>query len=535
MRHLFFWGVAVALSIIGLGYLLLPQLYFPIHTTFSAILCVFIIMGLLDAFQSKHTIRRNFPILGNMRYLLEKIRPEINQYFIESNTNGAPFNRLQRSLVYQRAKDEVSTLPFGTQMDVYETGYEWVSHSLLPVHIDPASLRVTVGGKDCKKPYNASIFNISAMSYGSLSKNAVLALNGGAKDGGFAHNTGEGGLSPYHLKPGGDIIWQIGTGYFGCRTAEGQFSAEMFSQNAQKDNVKMIEIKLSQGAKPGHGGILPAAKVTPEISLIRNVPMGKDVLSPPQHSAFKTPIEMMHFIQKLRELSGGKPIGFKLCLGKQYEFMAICKAMIKTNIFPDFITVDGAEGGTGAAPQEFSNNIGVPGVEGLVFVHNCLKGFGIRDQIKIIYSGKVTSGFDLVNKIAVGADMLNSARAMMIAIGCIQALRCNTNDCPTGVATQEKHLVAGLHIGDKRQRVTSFHKKTIESAAEIMGAMGIDNLEKLKPRHVYRRISPSQVLSYEKIYEYLKMGELLKEFAPDSYQAAFVNSSAESFEPVFKY
>ncbi len=534
MRKLFFMGVAVAVAIIGLGYLVLPPLYYPFHSTLSAILGILIAIGFYDAFQTKHTIRRNFPILGNMRYILEEVRPEINQYFIESNTNGAPFNRLQRSLIYQRAKSETSTLPFGTQLDVYQIGYEWVGHSLLPVHVDPASLRVRVGSKACSQPYSASIFNISAMSYGSLSKNAVLALNGGAKDGNFAHNTGEGGLSPYHLEPGGDIIWQIGTGYFGCRNADGTFSAEMFAEKAKHKNVKMIEIKLSQGAKPGHGGILPAKKVTPEISQIRNVPMGQDVISPPRHSAFSTPLELIQFIQQLRTLSGGKPVGFKLCLGKLYEFMAICKAMVQTGIVPDFITVDGAEGGTGAAPLEFSNNLGVPGVEGLVLIHNCLKGFGLRDQIKIIYSGKVTTGFDVINKIAVGADMLNSARGMMISIGCIQALRCNTNDCPTGVATQEPHLVAGLHIGDKRKRVTSFHQKTVESAAELMGAMGFDRLELLKPRHIYRRISPSHVMNYEEIYEYIKMGDFFKEELPESYKRAFLNASAESFEPAIK-
>ncbi|PIQ23866.1 FMN-binding glutamate synthase family protein [bacterium (Candidatus Blackallbacteria) CG17_big_fil_post_rev_8_21_14_2_50_48_46] len=531
MRKLFFIGVGVSLVIIGLGYLILPPLYYPFHSTLSLILGGLIVIGLVDALQTKQTIRRNFPILGNMRYLLELIRPEINQYFIESNTNGAPFNRLQRSLIYQRAKNDVSTLPFGTQLDVYEMGYEWVSHSILPVHVDPVSLRVWVGGKDCKQPYDASILNISAMSYGSLSKNAILALNGGAKDGNFAHNTGEGGLSPYHLEPGGDLIWQIGTGYFGCRTPEGTFSAEMFAEKAVLPQVKMIEIKLSQGAKPGHGGILPAQKVTPEISEIRHVPMGQDVLSPPQHSAFSTPLEMVQFIQKLRDLSGGKPVGFKLCLGKNHEFVAICKAMQETGILPDFITVDGSEGGTGAAPLEFSNSIGVPGVEGLVFVHNCLMGFGLRDQIRVIYSGKITTGFDLISKIAIGADLLNSARAMMISIGCIQALRCNTNDCPTGVATQDPHLVAGLHVGDKRQRVKMFQAKTIESAAEILGAMGLSDLKKLRPRHVHRRVSPAMVLHYDQIYAYLKPGAFFNNEIPDEYRKALASASATSFLP----
>lgn len=532
MRRYFFYGAGIILLIIAAGYLILPPIYYPLHSCISAVFAVLILIGLVDAFQTRHTIRRNFPIIGNMRYLLEEIRPEINQYFIESNTNGAPFNRLQRSLIYQRAKNVVSTLPFGTQLDVYDTGYEWVGHSMVPVHVDPASLRVRVGGPDCTQPYQASILNISAMSYGSLSKNAILALNGGAKDGNFAHNTGEGGISPYHLEPGGDLIWQIGTGYFGCRTADGHFDAEMFAEKARLPQVKMIEIKLSQGAKPGHGGILPARKVTPEISQIRNVPMGQDVLSPPSHSAFSTPREMMQFIQRLRELSQGKPIGIKLCLGKHHEFMALCKAMVETGITPDFITVDGAEGGTGAAPLEFSNHVGVPGVEGLVFVHNCLVGFNLRERIRIIYSGKISTGFDLISKIAIGADMLNSARAMMISLGCIQALRCNTNDCPTGVATQDPHLVAGLHVGDKRQRVRMFHAKTLESAAEILGAMGIRRLQDLRPRHVHRRVSPAQVLHYDEIFNYLKVGDLLRPEIPESYRKAFECASADSFEAV---
>lgn len=530
MRRYFFYGVGLALCLIGLGYLILPPIYYPLHSIVSLVLGILILIGLVDAFQTRHTIRRNFPIIGHMRYLLEEIRPEINQYFIESNTNGVPFNRLQRSLIYQRAKNMVSTLPFGTQLDVYDVGYEWVEHSMVPVHVDPASLRVWVGGPDCQQPYHASIFNISAMSYGSLSKNAILALNGSAKDGNFAHNTGEGGISPYHLEPGGDLIWQIGTGYFGCRTADGRFDPDLFAEKARLPQIKMIEIKLSQGAKPGHGGILPARKVTPEISQIRLVPLGQDVVSPPSHSAFKTPLEMMYFIQRLRELSQGKPIGFKLCLGKHHEFIALCKAMLATGITPDFITVDGAEGGTGAAPLEFSNHVGVPGVDALVFVHNCLVGFNLRERIRIIYAGKITTGFDVISKIAIGADMLNSARAMMIALGCIQALRCNTNDCPTGVATQDPHLVAGLHVGDKRQRVQRYHAKTLESAAEILGAMGIEKLQDLRPHHIYRRISPAQVLNYAEMYQYLEPGALLQSQIPESYRKAFALASADRFE-----
>jgi len=376
-----------------------------------------IIIGFYDYFQTRHAIRRNFPIIGHFRYLLETIRPEIQQYFIESDTSGRPFDRSQRSLIYQRAKNVRDTVPFGTLHDVYEVGYEWFNHSINSLHLHQGDLRVTVGGPECTQPYSASIFNISAMSFGSLSKNAVLALSGGAKINNFAHNTGEGGISPYHLEGGGDLIWQIGTGYFGCRTSDGHFNPDTFAERASHPHVKMIEIKLSQGAKPGHGGILPAAKVTPEIAAIRDVPMGEDILSPPYHSVFSTPIGLLEFVDKLRKLSGGKPIGFKLCIGKRREFLAICKAMIETGITPDFIAVDGGEGGTGAAPLEFTNRMGAPLIESLIFVHNSLVGYGLRDQIRIIASGKVTSGYSMVKRLALGADICYSARAMMMGRG----------------------------------------------------------------------------------------------------------------------
>ncbi|MBX2859809.1 MAG: FMN-binding glutamate synthase family protein, partial [Vampirovibrio sp.] len=379
------------------------------------------VIGYANALQTKHAIRRNFPILGEGRYLMEAVRPEINQYFVESDIEGRPFHRVQRSNVYQRAKKALNTHPFGTKHDVYQEGYEWINHSLIPVeppHEDP---RVTIGGDHCTQPYSASIFNISAMSYGSLSKNAVLALNEGAQIGRFAHNTGEGGLSPHHLKPGGDIIWQIGTGYFGCRTPEGNFCPENFKKRATLNNVKMIELKLSQGAKPGHGGILPAEKVTEEVAEIRGVKLGKDVMSPPAHQAFNTPRGLLEFLAKLRELSGGKPVGFKLCVGSKQEFLSICKAMVETGLLPDFITVDGSEGGTGAAPLEFSDSVGMPLNDGLVFVHNALVGCDLRNKIRVIASGKVTTAFDLISKLAMGADMCNSARGMMFALGCIQA------------------------------------------------------------------------------------------------------------------
>lgn len=524
MRREFVIGVVI----ITVGVAIAAPFY-P-HVLWSLILFGPIIaIGLVDFFQVKHSIRRNFPVLGNFRYVFEAIRPEINQYFVESNTDGVPFSREERSLVYQRAKGTLDTLPFGTQRNVYEVGYEWLCHSLHPIHIDPKSLRVTVGGPDCQQPYSASVLNISAMSYGALSANAVKALNGGAKDDGFYHNTGEGGLSPYHLENGGDVVWQFGTGYFGCRADDGTFSESKFAERARLPQVKMIEIKLSQGAKPGHGGILPAAKVTKEISEIRGVPMGKDVISPPAHTAFSTPIELMKFIKKLRELSGGKPIGFKLCIGKRREFLALCKAMHQTGISPDFITVDGAEGGTGAAPLEFSNHIGTPLTEGLIFVHNALVGFDLRQRIRVIASGKVTSGFEIVKRLAMGADMVNSARGFMLSLGCIQALRCNNNTCPTGVATQDPSLAAGLFVPDKRHRVATFHRETVKSAAEIMGAMSVAKTSDLRPWNLMRRVSATEVKHYGELYEYLRPGDLLGSHGTNSYTRACQAAVADSF------
>lgn len=488
-----------------------------------------IVIGCADMLQEKQTIRRNFPVIGHFRYLFEAIRPEINQYFVESNSDGVPFSREMRSIVYQRSKKALDTLPFGTQLNVDQIGYEWITHSLSPFHVDPHSLRTEVGGPDCKQPYSASALNISAMSYGSLSKNAVLALNGAAKLGNFAHNTGEGGLSPYHLEPGGDLIWQVGTGYFSCRTADGKFSEEEFAKRAVLPQVKMIEVKLSQGAKPSHGGILPAAKVTEEIAQIRGVPMGQDVLSPPAHTAFSTPVGLLEFVAKLRTLSGGKPVGFKLCIGKKREFLAICKAMVKTGITPDFITVDGGEGGTGAAPLEFSNYVGFPMKDGLLFVHNALVGFGLRRNIRIIASGRTITGFDMLVKFALGADMVNSARAMMMALGCIQALRCNSNKCPTGVATQDPELVWGLDVADKRVRVASFHAQTIRSAAELLGAIGVKSHQDVRPWHITRRTSWGDYRTYQEIYKFLKPGDLLKEPLPDTFARSVQAAVPESF------
>jgi len=487
------------------------------------------IIGLKDALQKRQTIKRNFPILGRFRYLMEAIRPEINQYFVESNMDGRPFHRNDRSIVYQRAKNQLDSLPFGTQLDVNEVGYEWLNHSMVPKHLPPESLRVKIGNSQCKQPYSASILNISAMSYGSLSRNAIEALNGGAKLGNFAHNTGEGSISPHHLKHGGDLIWQIGTGYFGCRTPEGNFNPETFQERATLPEVKMIELKLSQGAKPGHGGILPGKKVTEEIASIRDVPVGETVNSPPAHTAFSTPIELLEFIAQLRELSGGKPVGFKLALGRRREFMSVCKAMIKTGIRPDFITVDGGEGGTGAAPLEFSDRMGGPGIESLIFVNNALRGFGLRHDVKVFSSGKVVTGFAIVKRICLGADVCMSARAMMMSIGCIQALRCNANDCPTGVATTDPSLVAGLDVKDKIPRVRNYHRETVDSAAHMIGAMGVSSPQHLMPWQIFRRTDTAEIKNYSQLFPLVDHGQFLKGEIPELFQFSYNASQAETF------
>ena len=518
-------------SLIGLGVFYVVMAFVWPKALWSLVITApLAAVGIRDYRQSKHTILRNFPLIGHFRYLFEEIRPEINQYFIESNTDGKPFNREQRSLAYQRAKRVRDTIPFGTQRDVYEVGYEWVNHSIMPHHLNESDMRITIGGPDCTQPYTASRYNISAMSYGALSKNAVEALNLGAQQGGFYHNSGEGSVSPYHLKWGGDVVYQIGTGYFGCRTNDGRFSDEMFTARAAHPSIKMIEVKLSQGAKPGHGGILPAAKLTQEIAEIRGVPMGQDVNSPPAHTAFSTPVELLQFLAKLRKLSGGKPVGFKLCIGKRREFIAICKAMLKTGITPDFITVDGGEGGTGAAPVEFSNYVGCPLREALVFVHNCLVGYGVRDKIRVIASGKIVSGFDIVARLATGADICNSARGMLLALGCIQALRCNSNTCPAGITTNDPELVSGLDVQDKARRVANFHAETLKAAREMIGAMGLTNPSQLSPWHIMRRTDVNEIKHYGEIYEYIKPGSLLDETKlPESFKRAVIAASADSF------
>lgn len=436
------------------------------------ILPLLLVIGFYNTIQKKHAILRNFPVLGYFRYLFEMIAPEIQQYFIERSTDGKPFSRNQRSLVYQRAKNIDANSPFGTQLNLNHNDYEGIKHSIFPTKVNEELPRVLVGGKDCKQPYLASLLNISAMSFGSLSENAVRALNIGAQKGNFYQNTGEGGLTDYHLEGGGDITWQIGTGYFGCRDTNGNFSPEKFKEKANLTNVKMIEIKLSQGAKPGHGGVLPAAKNTVQIAKIRGVEPHTLILSPPSHSAFSDAKGLVHFIAQLRELSNGKPIGFKLCIGNTTEFEAICHEMIAEDTYPDFITVDGAEGGTGAAPLEFADGVGMPFEPALIFVNKTLVSLNIRDKIRIIGSGKIISGYSILHAIALGADMCNSARGFMFSLGCIQALRCHNNECPTGVATQNKMLMKGLVVTDKSDRVYHFHKNTLHAANELLAAAG---------------------------------------------------------------
>jgi glutamate synthase domain-containing protein 2 len=514
--------------------MLLLSFKWPTIIWFSLLLIPISFIGLYDMYQTKHALWRNFPVVGRGRWIMEFMRPFLRQYFFESETDGVPINRMFRSVIYQRAKGAQDAVPYGTKLDTQAVGYEWIGHSLAAIHADKEtpSQRIQVGGPACLQPYSASVFNISAMSYGALSSNAIEALNKGAKEGGFFHNTGEGSVSPAHLKHGGDLVWQIGTGYFGCRTKQGDFDSESFATTASKDNIKMIEIKLSQGAKPGHGGILPAHKNTIEIANIRQVEPGTQVDSPPVHSAFSTPLEMMLFIKQLRDLSGGKPIGFKLCIGRKSEFIALCKAMIETNIQPDFITVDGGEGGTGAAPLEYSNSVGMPLREALVFVVDVLIGFGLKKEIKVIASGMTFTGFHLVKNLALGADMCNSARGMMVALGCVQSLVCHTNECPTGIATQDPVLASGLVVGDKATRIARFHKETVHATFDLVSSAGLSNPNQLNRSHIYRRVSQTDIKRYDEIYLNLTSGCLLQESCqPDIFGQEMKESSADSFIP----
>jgi glutamate synthase domain-containing protein 2 len=490
------------------------------------------LVGIGDLRQTEHSLQRNYPVLAHVRWLAELVRPELRQYLFEADEEAVPFSRSQRSLVYMRSKGEIGERPFGTLLDVYRNGYEFIGHSARPIPVaDPATFRITVGGPQCAKPYSASVLNISAMSFGSLSANAIRALNGGAAKGGFYHDTGEGSISPYHREGGGDIVWELGSGYFGCRGDDGRFSPEKFAAQAQDDQVKMIEIKLSQGAKPGHGGVLPGPKVTREISQTRGVPMGRDCISPSRHSAFSTPREMMGFIAQLRELSGGKPVGFKLCIGLPWEFMGIVKAMLETGVRPDFIVVDGAEGGTGAAPTEFSDHIGVPMREGLLFVHNTLVGAGVRDTLKIAAAGRLVSAFDIASVLAIGADWTNSARGFMFALGCVQSLACNTNHCPTGVATQDQGRQRALVVTDKTERVANFHRLTVSALAEMLAAAGLEHPDQLTPRHMIRRISSTEIRPFSALHTFLRPGSLLDGTCDDpQYRDNWARASAETFE-----
>ncbi|MGB6105881.1 MAG: FMN-binding glutamate synthase family protein [Pusillimonas sp.] len=529
-RYTAFYAVIAGTIVFTAFGLLINAWWLVAALIFAALTAV----GCWDLRQTRHAIRRNYPVIGNLRFFFEFIRPEMRQYFIEDDTTELPFSRVDRSLVYQRAKRQVDKRPFGTQGDVYRTDYEWINHSMEPSHPSADQFRITVGGPDCTQPYSLSALNISAMSFGALSANAVLALNKGAAMGGFAHDTGEGGISRYHLEHQGDLIWNIGSGYFGCNDGKGNFSEEAFAQRARQDSVKMIEIKLSQGAKPGHGGILPGAKVTPEIAEARGVAVGIDCNSPALHSAFSTPIELMHFVARLRELSGGKPVGFKLCIGHPWEWFAIAKAMIKTGITPDFIVVDGAEGGTGAAPIEFVDHVGTPLREGLRLVHNTLVGIGLREQIKLGASGKIISAFHMVRVMALGADWCNSARGFMFAVGCIQAQACHTGKCPTGVTTQDPKRQAALHVPDKAERAAGFHRNTLNALAELLGAAGLRHPGELRPHHIARRIPNGEVRVLSALFPDLEKGELLEgKFRNTIFRTAWPMAQAESFAPLY--
>jgi glutamate synthase domain-containing protein 2 len=490
------------------------------------------LLGIRDLVQKGHAVLRNYPISAHMRFLLEEIRPEMRQYFFESEKDGMPFSRDTRAVVYQRAKMVLDKRPFGTQEDVYRQGYEWMHHSVAPKTNANEKFRISIGGPDCARPYSASVFNISAMSFGALSPNAVRSLNAGAKKGGFAHDTGEGGFSPYHAEMGGDIIWEIGSGYFGCRHRDGTFNPDEFARVSANDQIKMVELKISQGAKPGHGGVLPAAKVSEEISKIRGVAMGEDCISPACHRAFSTPIQMMQFVGEMRKLSGGKPAGFKLCIGHPWEFLAICKAMLETKIYPDFIVIDGNEVGTGAAPLEFMDHLGMPMREGVNFAHNALVGIGARDRIRVGASGKIATAFDMARAMALGADWCNSARGFMFSLGCIQSLSCHTDRCPTGVATQDPSRNRALYVPHKIDRVYNYHHSTLHALAELLAAAGLEHPQDLRAIHFSQRTSTTEVCSFAQLYPALRSGELLDGTSDPRYAEAWRMARADSFQPV---
>ncbi len=521
------WGVLALVAA-----LIWPVWSGPFLTVFIA-MAMIVALGVRDLTQTKHAVLRNYPVAAHLRFILESIRPEMRQYFFEGDKDGMPFARDTRAIVYQRAKRDLDKRPFGTQNNVYQEQYEWLHHSMAPQPVlPPQAMRVIVGA-DTKQPYSASLLNISAMSYGALSANAIRALNKGAQAGGFFHDTGEGGVSPYHREFGGDLVWEVGSGYFGCRAPGGGFDASRFADAAADPQIKMVELKLSQGAKPGHGGVLPAAKVTAEISGIRGVPMGEDCISPASHSAFSTPEGLLEFVARMRDLSGGKPAGFKLCIGHPWEFLAICKAMVATGITPDFIVVDGKEGGTGAAPLEFMDHVGMPLRDGLTFVHNALVGVGLRDRIRIGASGKITSAFDMAKVLALGADWCNAARGFMFAVGCIQAQSCHTGACPTGVATQDPMRQRAVVVPDKAERVASFQRNTLHALAELVAAAGLSHPSELKPHHFLRRASSDKVISFAEQYELLRPGQLLSDAGSSPrFGTAWAQAQKGSFQAV---
>ncbi|MFG1345984.1 FMN-binding glutamate synthase family protein [Xanthobacter autotrophicus DSM 431] len=526
------YGVFIALVAAALACLLLSFTARSVWLVGFCLLFPLVLVGVFDITQSEHSLLRNYPVIGSVRWIFEAVRPYLRQYLIEDDLSERPFNREDRSIIYARAKNEEDRQPFGTQLDTYAAEYEWMTHSLAPAPVSKEPFRVEVGGPDCARPYSASVLNISAMSFGSLGRNAIEALNLGARNGHFYHDTGEGGFSPYHRIHGGDIVWELGSGYFGCRNRDGTFSPERFAERAADDQVKMVEIKLSQGAKPGHGGVLPAAKVTAEIAETRGIAMGEDCISPSRHSAFSTPAELMEFVAQLRELSGGKPVGFKLCVGHPSEVFALAKAMVKTGIRPDFIAVDGAEGGTGAAPHELADHLGMPLREGLILMRNALVGTGVRSEVRLAASGKVTSGFSMAANMAIGADWCNAARAFMFSLGCVMSMRCHTGSCPTGVTTNDAHLQRGLVVPEKAARVTSFHHRTVSALADLVAAAGLSHPRELLPHHVWHRVSPIEVKPLDRIYPFIGAGSLLEMPEETPYALDWAAADADSFAPV---
>ncbi|MDI7773970.1 FMN-binding glutamate synthase family protein [Asticcacaulis sp. EMRT-3] len=530
MSRFFVFRLVILLAAVAvlLGLWVHPDFYLAL-----IVLVPLIALGVYDLNQTHHAILRNYPLMGHFRYIFEYIRPEIRQYFFEDERDPLPFSRDQRAIVYQRAKNASDMRPFGTVLNPDAIGYGWLSHSIMPAEIKNADFRITIGGATCAKPYSASVLNISGMSFGAIGAHAVLALNQGAKQGNFAQDTGEGSISPYHLQGGGDIIWQVATGYFGCRTPDGKFDPALFTKMAQAEQVKMIEIKLSQGAKPGHGGVLPKAKITPEIAATRLIDTTHDCISPARHSAFSTPVEMMQFLQSLRELSGGKPVGFKLCVGHRFEVLAIIKAMLLTEILPDFIVVDGAEGGTGAAPMELSDHVGLPLVEGLSFMNTVLTGAGLRDDIKLGASGKMVSAFDFCRIHALGADYVMAARAFMFSLGCVQARACHTNKCPTGITTQDKGRQRALVVEDKAPRVASFHRNTLGAIAQVIGAAGLTHPDQLRPWHVHIRNTMGEIVRGDDAYPRVAQGALLSGHADARLTREWDRADPHSFAPRF--